>query len=429
MDPKIHLGKLSTFFPQKRNPNRHTERGLSLLESAMSSVGYVAPMTATADGEVIDGSARLEKSALVFPDKDPLIVDHDGSRPVIMRRTDIPNANDPRAVEVSYGANRVAEVNLNLDPEMLKEDFFQFDLHPLWTQEEVNAKLLEIRNGNGTGQFEDVEPQIDKAEELRAKWHVELGQLWQLGEHKLLCGDSTKREDVERVMGGEKAIMGITSPPYNQSLTSFSNPTGMHKNNKWFRRLDNAYTDNMPEEKYQEWQCELLDLSFDFICSGGAFFYNHKYRYRNRHPIIPLDWIRKTRWELRQEIIWNRGGGVAANAGMFIPSDERIYWMEKDGTHVWNGVGNNRTTVWAIPPKENEGTHVCPFPLELIHPPITCVSNVSDIIFEPFSGSGTTIIACEQLGRKCRAMEISPAYVAVTLERYYQATKKQPQLL
>jgi len=114
---------------------------------------------------------------------------------------------------------------------------------------------------------------------------------------------------------------------------------------------------------------------------------------------------------------------------MFIPSDERIYWMEKDGTHVWNGVGNNRTTVWAIPPKENEGTHVCPFPLELIHPPITCVSNVSDIIFEPFSGSGTTIIACEQLGRKCRAMEISPAYVAVTLERYYQATKKQPQLL
>jgi len=137
MDPKIHLGKLSTFFPQKRNPNRHTERGLSLLESAMSSVGYVAPMTATADGEVIDGSARLEKSALVFPDKDPLIVDHDGSRPVIMRRTDIPNANDPRAKQVSYGANRISEVNLSLDPEMLHEDFFQFDLKPMWTEEEV----------------------------------------------------------------------------------------------------------------------------------------------------------------------------------------------------------------------------------------------------------------------------------------------------
>ena len=157
MDPKIHLGKLSTFFPQKRNPNRHTERGLSLLESAMSSVGYVAPMTATADGEVIDGSARLEKSALVFPDKDPLIVDHDGSRPVIMRRTDIPNANDPRAKEVSYGANRIAEVNLSLNPVMLQEDFFTFDLKPLWTESEIEKVAEQFPppdldvNGEGRG--------------------------------------------------------------------------------------------------------------------------------------------------------------------------------------------------------------------------------------------------------------------------------------
>src|SRR6185503_19610021 len=98
----MRIGKLADFMPQQQNANKHTERGMRLLEESMHEDGYVAPMTATADGEVIDGSARLEKAAEVFnPDVEAIVVEHDGTRPVLMKRTDIPNAKDKRAKRIA----------------------------------------------------------------------------------------------------------------------------------------------------------------------------------------------------------------------------------------------------------------------------------------------------------------------------------------
>lgn len=139
----MHIGKLSDFVPQRKNANRHTARGMGLLEDSMSQDGYVAPMTATADGEVIDGSARLEKSALVFSDSDEaIIVEHDGRLPIVMKRTDIENAEDPRAKSIALRANRIAEVNLDFDPIILKELSRDLDLSSLWNEEEM--KNIEV---------------------------------------------------------------------------------------------------------------------------------------------------------------------------------------------------------------------------------------------------------------------------------------------
>ncbi len=134
-------GKLSDFRPQAKNANAHTERGLKLLGNAYSEVGYVAPMTATADGEIIDGSARLEVAFDQFPD-DALIVRHDGQRPVIMVREDIVSADTPEAKKISYSANRVGELDLSWNPETILADLESgVDLSGLFREDELERIL------------------------------------------------------------------------------------------------------------------------------------------------------------------------------------------------------------------------------------------------------------------------------------------------
>jgi hypothetical protein len=138
--PTLRLGKLSEFREQQVNANKHTPRGMGLLDAAMHEDGYVAPMTAAADGEVIDGSARLETSAITFEDE-AIIVSHDGTRPIVMERVDIPSATEPRAKRISLRANRIAQLNLDFDVDILQAQWEELDLTPLWSEEEFQKAL------------------------------------------------------------------------------------------------------------------------------------------------------------------------------------------------------------------------------------------------------------------------------------------------
>lgn len=120
-DLKVEDGKLSDFQPQEKNANTHTERGLQALGDAYSEVGYVAPMTAAANGDMLDGSARLEKAFDQFDDE-ALVIHHDGSIPIVMIRDDVKDADDLKAKRISYAANRISEIDLNWDPAQFVAD-------------------------------------------------------------------------------------------------------------------------------------------------------------------------------------------------------------------------------------------------------------------------------------------------------------------
>lgn len=111
---------LSNFRKQARNANKHTKRGLDLLDKSIRENGWIGAMTAAADGEIFDGSARLETVATALP-ADPIVVETDGKRPVIIKRTDIKKASDPKAVRLALEANRIAQVDLNWDVDVLGE--------------------------------------------------------------------------------------------------------------------------------------------------------------------------------------------------------------------------------------------------------------------------------------------------------------------
>lgn len=202
------------FRPARRNANRHSQRGLGMLTRAMQRGGYVAPMTATADGEIIDGSARLEVSEDVFDGVEPLVVDHDGTRPVIMRRTDIPNADDPRAVAIALEANRIAEADLVWDPEVLAEIAAEgeVDLSQLWSTTEL-AEVMGALDGlgvddGGVGEREDDPSRGDVLALVNASLgdprHVVVnGEVWRVGRHHLVVVD---------ILSGWGDYLGLLEP-------------------------------------------------------------------------------------------------------------------------------------------------------------------------------------------------------------------------
>jgi ParB-like chromosome segregation protein Spo0J len=184
------------------NP-RKNDHAVEAVASAIKRFGFRVPVLAKSDGSLIDGHLRVKAAK------------HLGMKEVPVVLCDDLSEADIKALRISI--NRMAEL-ADWDSELLSAELEGLAAEGI-TLEDVgfDAAALEAL-GADLGLDEkpevDAEPQIDKAEELRAKWGVEPGQLWELGDHRLLCGDSTKKDDVERVMGGERADLCFTSPPY-----------------------------------------------------------------------------------------------------------------------------------------------------------------------------------------------------------------------
>jgi ParB family chromosome partitioning protein len=135
----VSKGKLTNYTPQKRNANKHTQRGLGALETSIQKDGWIGAITVAADGETFDGSARIEVGAATGFD-DVIVVESDGTKPIVHRRIDIPTADDPRAVRLGYAANRVAALNLDFDPAVILADLDAgMDLSALWNEGELEA--------------------------------------------------------------------------------------------------------------------------------------------------------------------------------------------------------------------------------------------------------------------------------------------------
>ncbi|MDR3244589.1 MAG: site-specific DNA-methyltransferase [Elusimicrobiota bacterium] len=221
----------------------------------------------------------------------------------------------------------------------------------------------------------------------------------------LIIGDSLK--ELEKLLSNS-IDAGVTSPPYNKQ----ENKKGwLVKNVKY----DKA-SDKKDESIYQKEQIAVLDELYRVIKPGGSFFYNHKIRWERGVLIHPLEWILKTKWNLRQEIIWDRQIAANIRGWRFWQVEERIYWLEKPKNK--NLIGKELlskhallTSVWRIRP-EQKNSHPAPFPLEL---PIRCIYSIMDnaqgTIIDPYCGSGTTLAAAKILGHKYVGIDISQKYI------------------
>ena len=222
--------------------------------------------------------------------------------------------------------------------------------------------------------------------------------------NRIIMGDALR---VLREIPSEIIDMGVTSPPYNKG----ENKKGwLVKNVKYV-----SASDKLPEHIYQVRQMEVLDELFRVTKPGGSFFYNHKLRWERGVLLHPMDWLKKTKWTIRQEIIWDRKIAANIRGWRFWQVEERIYWLYKPiGKHLIGGELKPKhalvTSIWRFPPEQNN-IHPAPFPLVL---PVRAIYSIMDdnkgIIIDPYCGSGTTLVAAKLLGHDYVGIEISKEY-------------------
>lgn len=209
--------------------------------------------------------------------------------------------------------------------------------------------------------------------------------------------------------------LGITSPPYNKG----------EKNKGWLVKnveYDIA-RDNKKEIDYQNEQILVLNELYRVIKSGGSFFYNHKLRWEKGKLLHPMEWLLKTNWNIKQEIIWDRSIAANIRGWRFWQVEERIYWLYKPKNN--NLIGDElkskhalMTSIWRFLP-EQKVKHPAPFPLQL---PLRCIYSILDntenqVVIDPYAGSGTTLIASKLLKHNYIGIEISTDYINLANER------------
>ena len=234
-----------------------------------------------------------------------------------------------------------------------------------------------------------------------------------MSEIKLILGDCL---EIMKTIPDKSIDLVLTSPPYNKH--SVDRKCG--KTDSWQKaNIDyGTYKDDMPEAEYQEWQKKFLREYLRSLKNNGSIFYNHKPRIVDHKTIFPHEWLGE--FIIRQMIIWNRKNSPVLEPIRFMPIVEYIFWITKQRvTPKFNPEAFHYKEIWEILPRVDT-EHPATFPKKLVTNCIIACSNKNDVVLDPFMGSGTTGVACKELGRNFIGIEIDKKYFEIAQRRINQ---------
>jgi len=406
-----------------KNPKLHSDQ----IENSIGRFGYVEPIVLDErTNRIVAGHGRkaallkLKSSGGTPPDGVVVNENGDWIIPVIRGWW---SKNDKEAEAYLIASNRLVELG-GWDEKELVAMMSSFQSEDLlsgvgYTQSDI-TEMLSLNVSDV--ELSDAEPQIDRADELRKEWKVETGQLWEFGEHRLLCGDTTKAEDVQRLFGKDLASIIVTDPPYGVSYASknkFLNAG--HRGNCIQTPIDGDH--QTPDEMSAFWVAAFTAIR-ESLSPGASYYVTGP---QGGDLLLLLLALRQSGFPLRHMLVWVKNNHVLGRCDYHYKHEPILYgWV--DGSHKFYGDASQFST-WEIDKPHKSDLHPTMKPVELYLRALSNSSKAGDVVAEPFCGSGTSLIACEQLGRKCRAIEINPGYVAVALQRFKDATGKEPNLL
>lgn len=378
--------KLSDLTPDTRNANKGTPRGRKLVRESLKRYGAGRSILLDKNGAIIAGNKTAEAAGAVGM-KDVQVVKSDGSKLIAVQRTDL-DINDRAARELAIADNRASELGLDWNLDVLKDFKVEdVDLAPFWDSNEL-AGLL------GEPLPEAPEPKLDQAAELQKKWGTKLGQLWLIGEHRLLCGDSSSVADAKKACGGNDVSAVLTDPPYGQNQPGVS-----HDSPEELGRVEAAV--------------RTLPIKNGIVVAFQS----------PRTFTVWLDAIRKAGHKF-ERMLWLDKVAQCAYPwrGWILKSESILVSTIGDSTKQWQDVHPYQHDVYRLPEvsgelSENLGWHGSVKPVSVVKDIVTRISAEAGTVFDGFLGSGTTMVAAQQTGRVCYGMEIEPKYVAVALER------------
>lgn len=413
-DVKVTRRKLTDYQQNPRNPNKAGKaRGKKAIEHSFSEYGAGRSLLASADDVLIAGN-QSQQGALAAGIEDVIEVETDGSALVVVKRTDL-QGDDARARELAYADNRTYELSFQLDVSVLKQDLDEgLNLAAFYDELELSALLPDVSTGEGGSA--DSGAQMDKAAELQEKWGVERGQIWHIGKHRLMCGDSTSAEDVGVLLGADKAALCFTSPPYN-----LGDNAGLR--NGAFRGKDKPYLEDADSDA-ESWLALMAAFTTLALKVSRVVCVNVQMLAGNKVALI--EWLHTYRHHLIDTLVWAKSNPQPAMAAKVVNSAFEYLILlspDKNPTRAIETASFQRGTfsnvyvgTVAVNPYVHAG-HGATFPLDFALHYIENLSAVGAILFDPFCGSGTTLVAAQQTGRICYAMELQPEYCAVILQR------------
>ena len=388
-----------------RNNNKHPPAQIEQLAKIIAYNGFRSPVVVSnRSGFVVKGHGRIEAAKQL------------GLKQVPVDLQDYENEAQEWADMVAD--NKIAsyaEFDETLTKDLLRDIAAAgIDIEMSgFSQEDADRLLAEAES-----QLEGDAHENDDLPERNAKAFVKLGDLIELGNHRLICGDSTDKATIERLMNGERAKLFATDPPY---LVAYEGKEWDEKDSEANRDLYNRFIDAAIKyaiEPNAAFYCWHASARVDILLDAWK-----KHNVLNHNQIIwvkPAPTIGRSWYLWRHEpclMGWIQGNKPNRESGEYLNTAWEL-GTPKDGTTI--EVRENETTVWFIKPLSGDDhpDHPTPKPLECFAIPMRQHTKKGDIVYEPFCGSGSQLIAAEKLGRICYALELSPAYCDVIIQRY-----------
>lgn len=380
--------KISELKPYEKNPRRN-DNAVDYVAKSIEQFGFKVPIVIDSNGIVVCGHTRMKAAKKLGLKTVPCIIADD--------------LTDEQIKAFRLADNKTAEF-AEWDFDLLNDELdgiFDIDMG------DFGFDSMDFGSDGEKEIVEDEPPEIDENSETICKF----GDIWQLGNHRLMCGDSTDREQVERLMNGEKADMVFTDPPYDMEMGG----QGCFK--KQMQNCKDRIDDIIRFDPYVLSYLPKLDINsfYIFTSKNGVAKY--------------LDIFKDLNYDI---LCWCKTNPVPFTSGKFLPDVEYLLYFSRSG-RIWNNflkptsVYRKYYVTQKLQGRVDAGENLHPTmkPIEIIVDKIRINSNDEGIVVDLFGGSGSTMIACEQLDRKCYMMELSEKYCDVIIKRWENFTGKK----
>ena len=387
---EMKMVETSKLIPYVNNARTHSQEQVNKLRGSLREFGFINPVIIDSDFNVIAGHGRLMAAKEEGIEEVPCVL--------------VDYLTEAQKKAYILADNRYAQ-DAGWDEEMLKLEIealegMDFDVSLTGFNEDEIADLF--ADSESTGAEDD---DFDLSDALEKAAFVERGDVWQVGRHRLMCGDATSAEDVATLMDGKKANLIITDPPYN---VAFESSDGLSIKN-----------DKMENDKFYEFLLAAFKNMAEHLEKGGSAYVFHADTEGLNFRKAFID----AGFHLSGCCIWVKNSLVLGRSDYQWQHEPVLYGFLQNGKHYWSkNAGRSQTTIWNFDKPKKNKNHPTSKPLDLLAYPIGNSSQENAIVIDTFGGSGSTLMTCEQTNRICYTMELDEKYASVILRRYAEDT-------
>ena len=383
MELKIEYLPIKALKPYEKNTRKHQKKDVENIARSIEKFGMNDPIGIWKDNIIVEGHGRLLACKQLGMTEVPCVrLDH---------------LTDEQRREYAIAHNATAELS-EWDLDILSDELAELNLSDFDFD-------FGIEGQEENEVVEDEAPEVDEENDPISK----PGDIWQLGRHRLMCGDSTDKATVEMLMDGKKANLVVTDPPYN---VNYEGTAGKIKNDN----MDNDSFYRFLFDSFTNMEYAMADDASIYVFHSDTEGLNFRKAFADAG------------FYLSGCCIWKKPSLVLGRSPYQWQHEPCLFGWKKSGKHQWYA-GRKETTIWEFDKPKKNSDHPTMKPIALISYPIKNSSMSNCIVLDPFGGSGSTLIACEQLDRICYTMELDPKYCDVIIKRWETLTGEKARLI